>query len=176
MAALLNQVAAQLSPDLTSGVILENKGATASIHYRLAPDPDRARRELLDMLGPRAASDGFKVEEGRRVINLLPPLAVTKGSAVTWLVREHRLDGIVYLGDDVTDTHAFRALDVLRRSNGVRTLSIGVVGPETPASVRQHADASVPTVGAVVELLSGVLDGLKSSATMGSRAPILGSS
>ena len=77
------------------------------------------------------------------VLNLLPPLTVSKGSAVNWLVRQHQLEGLVYFGDDVTDAHAFRALRMLRDNNQAETLSIGVVGRETPASVRQLADLSV---------------------------------
>jgi hypothetical protein len=69
---------------------------------------------------------------------------------------------MVYLGDDLTDTHAFESLHVLRQAGGVRTLAIGVVGPETPARVRQLADASVPTVAAAAELLGRVADRLTS--------------
>jgi len=162
-------------PPTLSGVIIENKGVTASLHYRLAPDRERARRELLEILARYAVTSGLRVEEGRMVMNLLPPLSVTKGSAITWLVREHRLNSIVYLGDDNTDAHAFRALVMLRQSEGVQALGIGVVGPETPPSVRQLVDASVPTVDAVAELLCGVVDRLRSSATMESRAPTVGS-
>jgi trehalose 6-phosphate phosphatase len=169
LAATLDQLAAQLPPELADRVVIENKGATASLHYRLAHDPDRARRVLLDCLARCAGSSQLHIEEGRRVINILPPLAVTKGSAVTWLVRAHNLNGIVYLGDDLTDAHAFRALAALRET-GVRTLSIGVVGPETPPSIRQLADASVPTVAAVADLLHDVLDGLRSSARMETRS------
>jgi trehalose 6-phosphate phosphatase len=164
--AALDQVALRLPTELTSGLIIENKGATASLHYRLAPDPNLTRKALLEILAHHVEASGLDIEEGRRVINLLPPLDVSKGSAVTWLVRQHALEGVVYLGDDVTDTHAFRALDVLRRASSVRALAIGVVGPETPSIVRRLADASVPGATAVAALLRRVLDGLKSSARM----------
>jgi trehalose 6-phosphate phosphatase len=166
VAAALDLVALQLSAELTTGLIIENKGATASLHYRLAPDPGRTRAALVEILEREGNRNGLQLEEGRRVINLLPPLHVSKGSAVTELVREHALEGVVYLGDDVTDAHAFRALNVLRRAGGLKTLAIGVVGPETPAIVRQLADGSVPGPAAVAELLRRVLDGLKSSARM----------
>jgi len=148
------------------GVHVENKGATASLHYRLAADPDRTRRELLEILARRAITSGLRVEEGRMVINLLPPLTVTKGSAVTWLVRQHRLDRLVYLGDDVTDAHAFRALAVLRQNGEVRTLGIGVVTPETPQSVRQLADTCVQSVEEVADLLCRTVEALESGASM----------
>jgi trehalose 6-phosphate phosphatase len=175
LAAVLAQVTEGMDPALTAGVIVENKGATATLHYRLTPDPDQARQHLLEILARCAVTSGLRVEEGRRVINLLPPLTITKGSAVSWLVREHALDGVVYLGDDITDAHAFGALDLLRQTGHVRTLGIGVVGPETPAIVRQLADATVPSVASVAELLCGVLEGLKSSDRMDSRAPGVGS-
>jgi trehalose 6-phosphate phosphatase len=171
LAAVLARINDGMDPALTSGVIVENKGATASLHYRLAPDPERARHHLLEILDCRAVTSGWQLEEGRQVINLLPPLTVSKGTAVSWLVREHALDAVAYLGDDITDTHAFRALDLLRQTGQVKTLAIGVVGPETPPSVRQLTDATVPSVRAVAELLCGVLEGLKTSDRMDSRAP-----
>jgi trehalose 6-phosphate phosphatase len=175
LAAVLDQVQNSLDPSLKDGVIVENKGATASLHYRLTPDPDQARIHLLEILARTATPNGLRVEEGRRVLNLLPPLMVTKGSAVTWMVREHGLEQVVYVGDDITDAHAFRALDVLRQTGAVNTLSIGVVGPETPPSVRQLADASVPSVSAVAELFEAVLARLEAGDTMNSRAPSAGS-
>ena len=163
LAAVLDDVQGRYT---MPGVLVENKGATASLHYRMAPDPDRARRDLLEILAKCAVTSGLRVEEGRMVINLLPPLMVTKGSAVTWLVRQHRLDRLVYLGDDVTDAHAFRALGVLRQNGQVRTLRIGVLAPETPPSVRQLADACVSSVPQVAELLCRTADGIETGGTM----------
>jgi trehalose 6-phosphate phosphatase len=162
LAAVLQDVARMHT---IPGVLVENKGATASLHYRMAPDPYQARRELLAILARCAITSGLRIEEGRMVINLLPPLTVTKGSAVSWLVREHRLERLVYLGDDITDAHAFKALAVLRQ-RGVRALGIGVVAPETPPSVRQLADTCVSSVQEVAELLCRTAEGLESSGTM----------
>jgi trehalose 6-phosphate phosphatase len=149
------------------GVLIENKGVTASLHYRAAKEPELARRELLEILAHSALTSGLRLEEGRMVLNLLPPLTVTKGSAVSWLAREHHLDRLVYLGDDVTDAHAFKALRAMRETGAMDTLSIGVVGPETPASVRQLADRTVPSVQAVADLLCAAANGLEASGTMG---------
>jgi len=94
------------------------------------------------------------------VLNLLPPITVSKGSAVSWLAKEHGLEAVVYLGDDVTDAHAFRALKALRDMSAVQTLSLGVVGPETPLTVRQLSDEHVPSVDAVADVLCGVAEEL----------------
>jgi trehalose 6-phosphate phosphatase len=159
LAEVLEQIQAQIRQP---GIRIENKGATASLHYRLAPDPERAQRELLEILTQTALPTGLRFEAGRMVFNLLPPLGISKGSAVSWLAAEHRLDRLVYLGDDETDAHAFRTLRVLRQSGEVRTLGIAVVGSETPASVRQLADAALPSVDAVADLLCRVAEQLKS--------------
>jgi len=153
------------------GVHIENKGITGSIHYRLAPDTAAARARILELVGRRALTSGLRVEEGRMVVNLLPPLRVSKGSAVRWLANTYQLDGLVYLGDDLTDAYAFETLRALRADGQVRTLSVGVVGPETPARVRQLADASVPSAEAVAVLLDALLEWLQASATMEAGAP-----
>ena len=156
-----------------SGVIVEDKGATGSIHYRLATQPEHTRTRILEVLARDAVTSGLRVEEGRMVINLLPPLTVTKGSAVTWLAREHNLERIVYFGDDVTDAHAFKALRVLREKDALLTLGVGVISRETPPSVKQLADASVPSVEAVADVLQRVLGVLKTSDTMETKVPIV---
>jgi trehalose 6-phosphate phosphatase len=144
-----------------AGVSIENKGVTASLHYRQAKDPERARRELLEVLAHCVYTSGLRLEEGRMVLNLLPPLTVTKGSAVSWLAKEHQLTRLVYFGDDVTDAHAFRALKALSDTSDVQTVSVGVVGPETPLNVRQLADVHVPSVEAVADLMCQVAKGLR---------------
>jgi len=175
LAALLQDVLAALAPTERTGLIVENKRVTASLHYRLAPDPDRTRQRLLEILAGTTAASGIRVEEGRRVINLLPPLMISKGSALSRIVRDHALDRVAYLGDDVTDAHAFRAMHSLRQSGEATTLSIGVVGSETPPIVRQLADAAVPSATAVAALLCKLLEGLEASDTMRRRAPSIGS-
>jgi len=163
LARVLDDVAQQAT---TPRVRIENKGVTASLHFRSAPDPARARLELLEILARCALTSGLRVEEGRMVLNLLPPLTVTKGSAVSWLARQHHLERLVYFGDDVTDAHAFKALKVLNEKGQTRTLSIGVVGPETPHSVRQLADREVPSVEAVASVLCEAAIRLRPGGTM----------
>lgn len=94
------------------GVILEDKGWTLSVHYRLA-DPaviDRLREHVADV----AAHLGLRVTEGKKVLEVRPATRVDKGTAV--LTLAHRLGGLdpgsalVFIGDDRTDEDAFRAL------------------------------------------------------------------
>ena len=155
------------------GVVIEDKVATGALHYRLAPEPDVARSELLQILGRDAVRDGLRIEEGRMVINVFPPLGISKGSAVTSLAREYGLERIVYFGDDVTDTHAFTALRVLREQQLANSLAIGVVGQDTPPSVRELADTTVPSAHAVADVLNRLSETLETSARMELGVPIV---
>lgn len=162
--ATLREVQTQLS---LPGVRIENKRLTASVHYREAPDQAAACRVVLQALEKHAASAGLRVEPGRLVFNILPPLKLNKGTAVDSLARERALKGIVYIGDDVTDTHVFRALETLSAERGgLRTLSIGVVGEETQARVRETADVALPSVTAVADVLCGLLEQPRASGSM----------
>lgn len=148
-----------------SGLLVEPKGPSGSIHYRLCQDPPTVRRRILDTLAGLPESSGLRIEDGRMVVNLLPPLHVTKGSAVHRLVRRHGLSGLVYLGDDVTDAHAFRSLSSLSE-DGLATLSIAVTAPETPHTVRRLADASVASVYEAADLLARIASALSSPRTL----------
>ena len=135
------------------GLVLENKGPSASIHYRLAPDPIAARLDLLAILEPILREVGLRVTEGKLVLNIVPAVGVDKGTAITEIVVERGLRGVVFLGDDVTDVDALRALRRLRDQRGVSTLGIGVWSPEGPPEIRQAADLLLHGVPEVERLL-----------------------
>lgn len=149
----LERVTAELKRDgLDHGVLFENKGVTGSVHYRLSPDRDRARAAILESVNRASNELGLRVSEGRLVVEIRPALEINKGTAVTRAVTEGGLQGCVYIGDDVTDVDAFRALRTLR-SEGVQTASIGVVSPESHPLVAEVADATVESVDACISLL-----------------------
>src|SRR4051812_9144940 len=120
-------------------VSFENKGCTASAHYRQAGDPAGTRSAILRAIDRCEACTRLKVADGRMVVNFFPPVEVTKGTAIRDLARDRMLRGIVYLGDDVTDLDAFSALAALREE-GIQTLAIGVGSPEAPTALLEQAD------------------------------------
>ena len=133
------------------GVMVEDKGASASVHVRRVAEGDREQaRRLVEEVGCRL---GLRVEYGRMVVNLLPPVAVDKGSAVRELAEANHLRGLLYIGDDLTDTHACAALADLRGRSGCAALSLAVVGPDTPPMVARVADACLGSSEEVAELL-----------------------
>ena len=92
--------------------MVENKGITATVHHRLAPDgvTERVRETVREVVaeigGPR-----FRVSLGKSVVEFSPAIPWHKGRAVELLADELPADWLpVYLGDDTTDEFAFAAV------------------------------------------------------------------
>lgn len=149
---------ATLSP--LPGVLFEDKGATGTIHYRLAPAPTETRVTLLEAIAGLPDAAGLRIVEGRMVINILPPLRIDKGQAIAEVVEQRNLRGAVFLGDDVTDLDGMRALRTLRQTRGIATLGVAVLSPEGPPELLTLADASVASVVEIGALLEGIVAGL----------------
>jgi trehalose 6-phosphate phosphatase len=126
---------------------VEDKRVSVSLHYRNAPDQDAARAEL-EQVAARAREAGFVARFGRKVLEVLPPLDVNKGTAVRALLERHGLTRALYAGDDTTDLDAFRALESLELG-----LRIAVASAEGPAELRAAADVVVETPADLLELL-----------------------
>ena len=138
------------------GVIVEDKGVSVAIHYRLADRPDEAGSEIIAALLPYVDAGAVRLIEGALVANLLPPTPVDKGAAIVRLVDAHLLRSVAFFGDDVTDLDAFRALRALRDQGRALTLSAGVLSPEGPAQIRDEADLVLDGVGEVEQVLAAL--------------------
>jgi len=136
------------------GVPIEEKGLSASLHYRNAADPAAARTAILDALGDVGA-DGFELRHGRMSVELRPIGGGDKGVAAREVVQRHGLRGVVVMGDDVTDLDMFRAVVALRDEGLVRAAVIGVGGGggEVPPEVAAAADVVLDGPEQAAELL-----------------------
>lgn len=135
------------------GAVFENKGLSASIHYRLTADREAARSRILDLVKREAQDRGLHFTEGKLVIELRPTVSVNKGTAVLDMIGELGLRGAIFIGDDVTDVDAFLALKAVTGDNFLGT-SVAVLSPETDPSVREAADVVVNGVVECVTLLT----------------------
>jgi trehalose 6-phosphate phosphatase len=92
-----------------SGLDLEDKKLSLSIHYHLSPEPARTRKALLEWaqtLKPKP-----RIVTGKNVINLVHMDAAHKGDGMRWLFAKTKFARAVYIGDDVTDEDVFRLRD-----------------------------------------------------------------
>jgi trehalose 6-phosphate phosphatase len=124
---------------------VELKTFSVSFHYRDADD-ETAARAFLDDVAERAEQEGLAPRFGRKVLEVRPPVAANKGTAVRQLLSEQDLRRALYAGDDTTDLDAFDALSALEL--GVR---VAVASPEGPPDLRESADI---VVGNPEELLA----------------------
>jgi len=135
---------------------VEDKHVSLAIHYRMANRPEQVEQTMLGLLRPFAEAGRLRLIEGALVVNLLPALAIDKGAASRRLVEEHGLRSVAFFGDDVTDLHAFQALNALRAEGLVETLAIGVGSAEGPPEVRTQTDLVLEGVGEVERVLKAL--------------------
>jgi trehalose 6-phosphate phosphatase len=126
---------------------LEVKPLTAAFHYRRADDREAARR-ALEAVATDALADGLRTKWGRFVLEVVPPVDASKGTAVHALLAETGLRRGLYAGDDVTDLDGFRALDGLELA-----VRIAIASAEGPSELGELADVIVGSTDAFVELL-----------------------
>ena len=136
------------------GVAIEDKQVSATVHYRLAADPAGVLQTVVDVVD--GIGDCLRLVLGNMVVNILPSLDVTKGTAVDEIAVEAGLRGVVYLGDDVTDTHAFLSLAAMRERGQANTLSIGVVTSETVDPIWELSDGQVGSPEEIAAMLGAV--------------------
>ena len=91
--------------------------------------------------------------QGRMSINLLPPVEGNKGTAVLDLIREYNLQSGIYLGDDITDIDAFRAIQSASHSSDFQGLAIGIMSREISAKLVAEADFTLNGVNDVERFL-----------------------
>lgn len=133
------------------GVILEDKGWTLTIHYRLAPAGVVPR--LRDLVSGVAGQLGLRVTEGKMVLEVRPPARVHKGTAILALGLRLGAFGegasVIFVGDDVTDEDGFRAL----RLRSPRAVTVRVAHGTAEPTAAEFAVRDTDDVRAFLEWL-----------------------
>jgi trehalose 6-phosphate phosphatase len=140
--------------ELPDEVLVEYKRLSVALHYRTAPqfaDPvERWGHEQAERMG-------LRVQAGRMVIELKPPVDQDKGMVIGEGVGNASCAW--YFGDDMSDIKAF---DALRAREAVDPaffgMCVAVANPETGAEVSTAADLTLPSPEAVATFLA---EGLK---------------
>jgi trehalose 6-phosphate phosphatase len=124
---------------LHPGVLIEDKGCSVGLHWRLAPEFEdeltKLVQEMASALGPE-----YRLQLGKAVAEILPARA-SKGGIIEYFLTERPFAGRtpIFIGDDLTDELGFAALN---KRNGI-SVRVGK-GPtvaqrrlETPAALRR---------------------------------------
>ena len=142
-----------------AGTLVEPKHASVALHYRSVDPAEHGRvQEIVD--GVLAEHpDELRVTPGKFVHEIQPKIDWNKGRAVEHLLGVLGLDGVddtgrhvlpIYLGDDVTDEDAFRAL---APRGGVGIL---VIDPSESGTRSTDATATLADVDEVGRFLDGL--------------------
>ena len=96
-----------------AGALIERKKFSIAVHYRLV-DPGEVSRVEEAVTRVMADSPDLRRSAGKMVFEMQPQLDWDKGKALLWLLeelkwKEHQYQPM-YIGDDLTDEHAFREL------------------------------------------------------------------
>lgn len=157
----INLVMAEVQAPLMEtypGLLFERKGVTASIHVRNTERPDEAERAVYQRVLESARELKLLVTQGRKIVELRPPVQANKGTAVTDLVRTAGLRSALYLGDDRTDLDAFRALRQLTVEGVCQGVAVAVLNDEAPPGLTDDADVTLPSVDAVPGFLRWLIE------------------
>lgn len=98
------------------GVFIEDKGLTASVHYRLLAPQGWSKLKKLINEEVRIFKGLLKITKGKRVFELRPNVDWDKGRGVLKLIQWFDLEEApikIYIGDDRTDEDAFKALETI---------------------------------------------------------------
>lgn len=128
---------------------VEDKRLSLTYHYREAADEEAARAEL-ERVAQRARDEGLVPRWGRKVLEIRPPVAADKGTALAALLAESGARRALYAGDDTTDLDAFAGLARARLDHAVR---VAVSSDEGPPELRAAADLVVASPAAFVEVV-----------------------
>lgn len=121
---------------------IEDKGASVAVHCRRMPkDVHGSVFARSDALAVRWIADGHvRRLEGNAVVEYLPNISGHKGEATGWIIANieakfARQPWVAYIGDDLTDEDAFRAIEC----------GIGVLVGLRPTSATHKVDG-IPDV------------------------------
>lgn len=136
--------------ELPAGALVEYKRLSVALHYRTAPH----LAEAVESWGRAQAERlGLRVQAGRMVLELKPPVDRDKGMVIDEVIRS--AGGAWYFGDDVSDIKAFAALRARAAADpDFVGVCVAVANPETGHEVASAADLTLDSPAALGDFLT----------------------
>jgi len=136
------------------GIVVERKaGVSVTLHWRMSPEHEA---DVLEVAADLALRYGLASFRTRYAVELRPPVAIDKGTAIDVMT-----DGFAvaaFVGDDIGDLPAFEALTRAERAGRLRRgVRIGVRSSEMPETLPDAVEWLVDGPAGVVEFLDAVV-------------------
>lgn len=92
-------------------IIVEDKGYSIALHFRLAPQHERAVLDAVAALDTQFAAQQVEVLHGKAVVEI-KRAGINKGSGIRTLMAQSPFKSRrpIFVGDDITDEDAFAAM------------------------------------------------------------------
>ena len=117
---ILKKITATLKEQVAgiTGVIIEDKNISLCLHYRMVAEKQIPLISHIfhQTVDPYVRDGKIQIQNGKKVLEVRPPLVWHKGKIISWLLKTQLPKSInrtvlpLYLGDDRTDEDAFRQL------------------------------------------------------------------
>ncbi|MFD6754088.1 MULTISPECIES: trehalose-phosphatase [Micromonospora] len=146
----MSELADLARAELPAQALVEYKRLSVALHWRTAPQ----LAETVEQWGRAQAERlGLRVQIGRMVLEIKPPVDRDKGMVIDELVQD--AGGAWYFGDDVSDIKAFAALRARAAADAdFMGVCVAVANPETGAEVAEAADLTIDSPAALGDFLT----------------------
>jgi trehalose 6-phosphate phosphatase len=157
-APVMQELAARARRELPASVGVEYKRLSVALHYRTAPE---TRDAVAAWARSQGEARGVRMERGRMVYELRPPIDLDKGTFVRDSIGD--LACAWYFGDDVPDVRAFEALrDRAAVDPGFAGVRVAIENPETGGELARAADLVLESPHVLPGFLHEVTEALPS--------------
>jgi trehalose 6-phosphate phosphatase len=157
---VVQEAASLLRTDAPAGVLVEVKGSAVTVHWRRARGAEGWAGQRVAEVARRT---GLEAHLGRLSLELRPPLAIDKGTAVRRLAQGSR--AVSFFGDDLGDLPAFAEIARQRDDHGLTAVGVAVIDEETAPEVEAAADLSVRGPEGALAVLEWLADRAPASQT-----------
>lgn len=148
--APMAELAERARRELPGSALVEYKRLSVALHYRTAPELaptieawSRAEAQRL----------GLRLQAGRMVVELKPPVDRDKGMVIEQVARSAGCAW--YFGDDVSDVKAFAALRAKEAADpAFFGVCVAVANPETGHELAEAADLTIESPRALADFLA----------------------
>jgi len=151
IAPVISRITIELKGKLGNikGILIEEKKFSTAVHYRLVEEKllPQIEKTVNDII---KKYNNVRLMSGKKVFEIMPDIDWNKGKAIKWIMETLNMEwtqtSVVYIGDDVTDENAFRA---------VRTRGTAILVASQPLD--SAADFRLQAVAEVKDLLDKII-------------------